>query len=489
MDAGLPASTRTGWTSSLHWRIVVWFVVLIAVVIAAQGGLFLWLLEQAPGQPQLTETRPLGAELSRALEADPQFDLDAFVARLEPDRHVFVIMADGRVRGTRTPLPTTVRDVITDLNRTGSASATWENSVYRAVPVNVNGRTVGVLGMVPPTSLEAFGIVMAAFGLLLLFSGAIVAAFFIVRPVRRRIRQLEDAALRLGSGDLEARALAEGNDEVAELARSFNKMASDLARHAADLDASDRARRQLLADVSHELMTPLTAVLGHLETLMMAEVRLDDARRQKYLGIAAREAHRLERLIGDLLDTARLEAGGGELDPDDVNISELFDRVIAHHEYERVTRKIQIDATVGPGANLVFGDPFRIEQALVNVTANALRHSPDGGRIALAAEVSDAMVGITITDWGEGIAPEHLPLIFDRFYKARASRSPGQREGGSGLGLSIVRAIVTRHGGRVSATSVPGQGTTIRLDLPLGHRAPAAGFTRAERSDAGRSVA
>jgi signal transduction histidine kinase len=266
-------------------------------------------------------------------------------------------------------------------------------------------------------------------------------------------------------------------------------MASDLARHAADLDASDRARRQLLADVSHELMTPLTAVLGHLETLMMAEVRLDDARRQKYLGIAAREAHRLERLIGDLLDTARLEAGGGELDPEDVRIAELFDRVIAHHEFERITRKIQIDAAVGPGAELVFGDPFRLEQALVNVTANALRHSPDGGRIALAANVSDGLVGITVTDWGEGIAPEHLPLIFDRFYKARAGRADAQREGGSGLGLSIVRAIVTRHGGRVSATSVPGQGTTIRLDLPLGRRVPAAGFAGAERSSAGRSVA
>ncbi len=235
MDAGVPASTRTGWTSSLHWRIVVWFVLLIAVVIAVQGGLFLWLLEQAPGQTQISETRALSAELSRALEANPQFDLDGFVARSEPERHVFVIMADGRVRGSRTPLPTTIRDVITDLNVTGSASATWESSAFRAVPVNVNGRTVGVLGMVAPTSLEAFGLEMAAFGLLLLVSGAIVAAFVIVRPVRRRIRQLEDAALRLGSGDLEARALAEGNDEIAELARSFNKMASDLARHAADL--------------------------------------------------------------------------------------------------------------------------------------------------------------------------------------------------------------------------------------------------------------
>ena len=489
MDAVAPESARTGWTSSLHWRIVLWFVLLIGVVIAAQGGVFLWLVDQAPGQPQLNETRALSVELSRELEADPQFDIDRFVARAEPDRHVFVIMADGRVKGERTPLPETVRSVIEDLNQMSSASSTWEASVYRAVAIDVHGRMVGVLGIAPPTSLEAFGFEMAALGSLLLFAGAMVAALLIVRPVRRRIRGLEMAAARLGGGDLEARAREEGYDEVAQLARTFNRMASDLARHAADLEASDRARRQLLADVSHELMTPLTAVLGHLETLMMAEVRLDDARRQKYLGIAAREARRLERLIGDLLDTARLEAGGGELDPDDVDISQLFDRVIAHHEFERLTRKIQIHASVGPEAGLVFGDPFRVEQALVNVTANALRHSPDGGRIELSAESADGgMVALKVTDWGEGIAQEDLPLIFDRFYKARTFRGDSQRAGGSGLGLSIVKAIVARHGGRVSASSLPGRGTTIQLDLPQGRGDRAVNLS-ARAGRAGRSVA
>lgn len=489
MDEVPPSSARTGWSSSLHWRIVVWFVVLIAAVIAAQGAVFLWLVDRQDDRSVLTRTRALSATLGQRLEADHTFDLGAFVSEAEPGQHVFVIMADGRVRGSRTPAESTVRNVIADLNMTGSASSTWEGSVFRAVPVNVHGRTVGVLGIVPPTSFEAFGLEMAALGALLLFAGAMIAALLIVRPVRRRIRGLEDAALRLGSGDLEARAREEGNDEVAELARTFNRMASDLARHAADLEASDRARRQLLADVSHELMTPLTAVLGHLETLMMAEVRLDDARRQKYLGIAAREAHRLERLIGDLLDTARLEAGGGELDPDDVDVGELFDRVIAHHEFERLTRKMQIHASVEPGAGLVFADPFRVEQALVNVTANALRHSPDGGRIELSAESAEGgMVTLKVTDWGEGIAPEDLPLIFDRFYKARAFRGDSQREGGSGLGLSIVRAIVTRHGGRVSASSVPGQGTTIRLDLPQGRGARAADLG-ASTHRAGRSVA
>jgi hypothetical protein len=199
MDAVAPASARTGWTSSLHWRIALWFVLLIAVVIAAQGGVFLWLVDQAPGQPQLSETRALSVELSRELEADPQFDIDRFVARAEPDRHVFVIMADGRVKGQRTPLPETVRSVIEDLNQMSSASSTWEASVFRAVAIDVHGRMVGVLGIAPPTSLEAFGFEMAALGSLLLFAGAMIAALLIVRPVRRRIRGLEIAAARLGT--------------------------------------------------------------------------------------------------------------------------------------------------------------------------------------------------------------------------------------------------------------------------------------------------
>ena len=266
--------------------------------------------------------------------------------------------------------------------------STWKNSQCRAVPLVVKGRTVGVLGIVPPTALEAFGLEMAVIGTVVLLTGTVIAAMFIARPVRRRITDLEEAAVRLGGGDLEARAREEGRDEVARLARTFNRMASELARHAAKLEASDRARRQLLADVSHELMTPLTAVLGHLETLMMPEVHLDDAGRLKYLSIAVREARRLERLIGDLLDTARLEAGGGDLYLQNVSVRDLFDRVVAHHECECLTRHIELVHSVAPGAESVFGDPFRLEQALVNVTANALRHSRDGGRIELVARGS-----------------------------------------------------------------------------------------------------
>jgi signal transduction histidine kinase len=286
----------------------------------------------------------------------------------------------------------------------------------------------------------------------------------IVGPVRSRIRELQRAAARLGSGELTARAREDGADEVAELARAFNAMADELQHRAGALQASDRARRQLIADVSHELMTPLTAILGHLETLSMTEVRLDDAKRLQQIAITTREAKRLERLIGDLLDMARLEAGGGELDIQAVETRDLFEQVAAHHEHDSRTRNIRFTTAVDAGAEMLSVDPFRLEQAIENVTANALRHTPNGGTIELRAERVGNTVTVTVTDSGEGIAPEHLPHIFDRFYKTASAKGMASR--GSGLGLSIVKAVVARHGGRVSATSEVGVGTTIRIELP-----------------------
>jgi two-component system sensor histidine kinase BaeS len=222
-------------------------------------------------------------------------------------------------------------------------------------------------------------------------------------------------------------------------------------------------------------MTPLTAVMGNLETLTMTEVRLDEARRKACASVAMREAKRLERLVGDLLDAARLEAGGGDLQFGTVATKELFELVASHHEHECLARGVTLTQTIAPGAGRLFGDAFRLEQALVNVTANAMRYTPDGGRALMSAQPSDrGTVAIDITDFGPGIPPEDLPLIFDRFYKVRPTPGAASHGAGSGLGLSIVKAIVARHGGTVSATSTVGQGTTVRIELPAGQSSTAA---------------
>ena len=301
--------------------------------------------------------------------------------------------------------------------------------------------------------------------------GGALAAVIIFGPARKRLRSVEDAARRLGAGDLSARAPSRGGDEVAAVATAFNAMADDLSARAAALAASDRARRQLLADVSHELTTPVTAMRGYLETMSMPELGLDEATRMRYLGIIGDETAHLERIIGDLLDLARLEGGGGTLVVEDVAVEQLFGRVVARHERELQEADVRITTTIAPGAELVRGDRDRLEQALQNLAANALRYAPAGTAIELRArglDAADDRVTITVSDEGSGIAPEHLPHVFDRFYKAEASRSirkgPGQT-GGSGLGLSIVKAIVERHGGQISVSSRPGL-TVFTLQFP-----------------------
>jgi signal transduction histidine kinase len=329
----------------------------------------------------------------------------------------------------------------------------------------VHGDFVGLVTVLPGrpalmATLRPLAPTLTLSGLAVLGLGAAAAALVIFGPVRRRLQQLEDAATRLGAGETRARAPEHGGDEVAALARSFNRMAADLQARAEALTASDKARRQLLADVSHELMTPLTAMRGYLETLAMAELTLDPPTRERYLRIVDEETRRLEHIIGDLLDLARLEGSGAALRRTFVDTRALFERVALRHERELMERGVRLVVRVDPAATQVVGDPDRLQQALQNLAANALRHTPAGGEITLAAEPAGGATRIVVRDTGPGIAPEHLPLIFDRFYKADVSRAGG----GTGLGLSIVKAIVERHGGTIAVRN--DRGAVFEILIP-----------------------
>jgi signal transduction histidine kinase len=275
-------------------------------------------------------------------------------------------------------------------------------------------------------------------------------------PARKRLRSLEAAARALGQGQIAVRADDRGGDEVSALARTFNGMAAELQARAAALSASDRARRQLLADVSHELMTPLTAMPG---------LAVDPPTRARYFDIVDRETYKLEAIIGDLLDLAKLEGGGSTLSIEPVAVADLFDRIAERHEPTLRARNITLEQHVPDDLELD-ADVQRLEQALQNVASNALRHTPDGGRVELRAEPAGAHVRITIRDTGPGIPPAHLPHIFDRFYKADQARTATSTASGSGLGLSIVRAIVERHGGSVSAANAADGGAIFEILLP-----------------------
>jgi two-component system, OmpR family, sensor kinase len=516
------------WYKSLYWRIALGVVGFLAAMLIVQAMLFVWALSQSgrslPGQSPGRLGLTVALDLGSVLERDPQVDLARYVHdQYAQYTHPFFVMltdgtvitsgsstiddplremarlalqrwserppgrrgerfegprADGGARFERPPLPPPF-DAPDGQGRggfpgpsTGLGTAPFGlgrgERFARPAPIMAAGRLAGVV-VVPPQA--PFGFLLGRFAPMLalvaagvLIVGAVLTSAMIFGPARRRLRALETAARQLGGGDLSARAPDRGGDEIAAVASAFNAMADDLAARADALAASDRVRRQLLADVSHELTTPVTAMRGYLETLTMKELALDEATRGRYLTIISDETSRLERLIGELLELARLEGGGGSLQIDRVAVARLFERVRARHEQALASAGVTLQIAIEPGAAELSGDGDRLEQALQNLAANAMRYAPRGSTLRLTARRVGAAIALSVEDEGdEGIAAEHLPHIFDRFYKADASRTG--MTGGSGLGLSIVKAIVERHGGTITVTSRPGR-TVFQMVLP-----------------------
>jgi signal transduction histidine kinase len=502
------------WYHSLYWRIALGLFAFLALMLAAQGALFLWMTDRIAGSMPARDPRRLAvlvaSDISAALTSDPTLNLEEYV-RDQYGRVLqtfVVIMQDGRTASNQDDVPDEFLQALVAENGRrefprgrrfgrfdppaagpGASSRNSDDGPRfgppgaggrrggEFAPIIVNGALAGRVAVVPggpPFSriVRELGPTMGLVGASVLGVGMALIAFVIFGPARKRLRHVQDAAERLGGGDLTARAPAEGGDEVAAVARAFNHMAEELTARATALELTDKARRQLLADVSHELMTPLTAMRGYIETLSMTELRLDADTSRRYLEIVTEETHRLERIIGDLLDLARLEGGGGTLRRDDVDVTSLFERVAARHGREMRDRGITLVQHVGDRAAHLPGDPDRLEQAIQNLAANALRHVEPGGTITLEAEIVDpgadtsaapGAVRLRVRDTGPGIADEHLALIFDRFYKGDAAR---KASGGSGLGLSIVKAIAERHGATVAVDSAPGHTTFSITGVP-----------------------
>ncbi len=488
---------------SLYWRIGLGLILFLAITLTLQVGLFIWVAgETEGGMPERMGrdfVELVASEFESALTRDPALDLEAYARRRISELHrpAAIIFADGRVvappnidvpSGMRMPGPFKRRSGPSGVGRGGppgrarrpppDADGPPPGAIPRTpfggprrgpvmAPIEHNGDVVAVVWVPPLTGLrraaDEIGTPLAIGAFLLLIAGTALAALVIFRPAQARLRALEDAARRFGEGDLSARAPAIGGDEVSAVAEAFNRMASDLAARQAQLVEADRARRQLLADVSHELMTPLTAIRGYAETLGLPQFAPPTTEGTRAVKVIQEEGERIERLVGDLLDLARFEAGGISLAQESVDVDEVFERVSERHA--KAAQDKQVSIVIDPHDDEVrlVGDPMRIEQAMQNLAANALKHTPPNGTVRLAARRDGDQVRLTVSDTGMGIPAEHLPHVFDRFYKADRSRS----QSGSGLGLSIVKAIVERHGGTVAVRSTPNVATVFEVSLPI----------------------
>ncbi len=465
------------WHHSLYWTIAGSFAVLVVVVLVGQSLVVSAVLTRSgspfgPGNPN-ADAAALAASVGDIIARDgARADIESRVRTSAgsggPGRYV-VLMDGGVVGSGNQPLnPVIERQALAVLNGTTPSVIAGERPTGPVVtaPVQVHGQLKGLVVLPPPPERGRFsevGRLLSLPGTLVLLLSTAGAALLIFLPMRRRLQTLEAAAHRLGAGDLTAHAPAGGHDEIARLADAFNRMAAQLAARDGALQVSDDLRRQMLADVSHELKTPLTAMAGFADTLAMTEVNLDPATRARYLSTIRHETGRLQRIVADLLDLARHENGVGALDVRLFDVEQVFGHLVRRHERDAAVAGVSIHTRVEEGADQVMGDPDRIEQALGNLVANALRHMSTGGAIELVAEVTPATTRLSVVDGGTGIAPEHLSRVFERFYKVDHARTSGA--GGSGLGLSIVKAIVERHGGTVAVASQPGR-TAFVIDLP-----------------------
>ncbi|MCC7360247.1 MAG: HAMP domain-containing protein [Anaerolineales bacterium] len=311
-------------------------------------------------------------------------------------------------------------------------------------------------------------------GLLLLFAGGISVSFgyFISASLAHTLAQMAQAAVRISDGDFTTRVAAPGQDEVAQLARTFNAMAARLQQADADQRALEAARRDLVAWASHDLRTPLASLRAMLDALADGVVS-DPATVARYLGQSQAEVNRMNGLIDDLFEMAQLDSGSLAMRAEASSLSDLLSDTLEAFTARAEAQQVRLSGAVAPGVDPVWLAPDKIGRVLRNLVENALRHTPPGGQIELRAEAQPGAVLVTVRDTGTGIAPADLPRVFERFYRGDAARSRGPAGApgpsvGAGLGLAIARGLVEAHGGRIWAESAPGQGATFRFNLPRG---------------------
>jgi len=291
-------------------------------------------------------------------------------------------------------------------------------------------------------------------GGLLAAAVALLLTLFLSGRILAPLEALSRAARGLARGDFTRRVRVEAQDEVGELARTFNSMAEELGQ-------AEQLRRNLVADVAHELRTPMSNIQGFVESLQDGVMEAD----QRTLESMHEEVLLLSRLVDDLQELALTEAGQLKLDVRQLDLSEMARRAVAAAGPRAEAKKVRLEADL-PLSVIVRGDGRRLAQVLGNLLANAINYTPAGGRVGISIASKGKEAEIRVTDTGVGIPPDELPHIFERFYRVDKSRS--RTTGGVGLGLTIARRLVEAHGGRIAAQSEVGKGSTFVVTLPTG---------------------
>jgi signal transduction histidine kinase len=287
---------------------------------------------------------------------------------------------------------------------------------------------------------------------------ALALSLYVSRRISSTIRRVMLAARRIAAGHYEERIRIDEQrelDELGQLAIHFNQMA-------AALDRIETTRQELIGNVAHELRTPLTSIKGYMEGLIDGVLPAEPATFEKI----RLEADRLQRLVNDLQELSRVEAGAIPLELKPISVSVLLERTIEHLHTQFEDKGVALETHVSPSLPKVRADEDRLYQVLLNLVGNALQYTPAGGQVTVRTWAAAEFVYVEVRDTGIGITPEHLPRLFDRFYREDHSRS--RAGGGSGIGLTIAKHLVEAHGGKISAYSAGiGQGSVFTFSIPI----------------------
>lgn len=296
---------------------------------------------------------------------------------------------------------------------------------------------------------------------------ALLAGALLGRKFTRPLTQLAKGAAAFQAGDFDYRIPETGTDEFAAVATAMNEMAAQVREHIDQLEHDVRRRRQLLADVAHELRSPVTTLMT-MAAALQDGLADESARREFALSAMVTTSQRLGRLVQDLMDLARLEVTEMILSPREVDVRELVSTAIRSHEAEAAAAKIVMrPLRSGPPIRTVV-DPDRIAQALDNLIENAISHAGEDAELSVSLEEHGDAICIVVSDTGRGIRASDLPYVLDPFYRSDSARTPGQSH--SGLGLSIANKLIQAHGGSLAIDSKEGAGTALTILLPRSAR-------------------
>lgn len=326
------------------------------------------------------------------------------------------------------------------------------------------GIQLGTLFIYPQNTPDTLSILFSSYlnryllwGAIIAISISLILTFLLSRRILSPIKALSGVAQKLGKGDFSQRVKVKDKGEVGQLSMTFNSMAGDLER-------SENLRRNMVADVAHELRTPLSNISGYLEAIRDEVVKPD----AEIIASLSEDVDLLSRLVNDLQELALSDAGELNLIRQPENLVDLIDQTVKGVSIRAANKEIELVQDVPEGLPPVNIDIHRISQVLLNLLSNAIAHTPAGGKIEVSAVHENGFIKVSVSDNGEGIPVEDLPNVFERFYRVDKSRSrPG---GGSGLGLTIAKRLIEAHSGSINVTSEPGKGSCFSFTLPVEHK-------------------